>query len=211
VSQIEKGQIKSKPTPTGYPVHELIERRWSPRAFASTPVEEVKLQSLFEAARWASSSSNVQPWRFLLTRSGEESFAKLHDCLSEGNKPWTATVPLLLLSVTDTMFPAKGDRPARANPTAKHDLGLALANLTLQATALGLYVHPMAGFNGDKVKEVFAVPVPYEPVTVTAIGYLADGSTLPDDLREREGAPRSRKSLTEIVFEGDWGKPAAFL
>jgi nitroreductase len=202
---------KSKPTPTEYPVHELIERRWSPRAFSPAPVEEEKLQRLFEAARWAPSSSNVQPWRFLLTRNGEESFARLHGCLSEGNKPWTENVPVLLLSVTDTMFPAKGDKPARANPTAKHDLGLALANLTLQATALGLYVHPMAGFDGDKVREVFAVPTPYEPVTVSAIGYLGDSSTLPGDLRSREEAPRSRKSFRDIVFEGGWGQPAGFL
>lgn len=211
MSQTQMGGAKGKPTPTEYPIHELIERRWSPRAFAPTPVEEEKLQRIFEAARWAPSSSNVQPWRFLLTRNGEESFSRLHGCLSEGNKLWTANVPLLLLSVTDTMFPAKGDKPARANPTAKHDLGLALANLTLQATALGLYIHPMAGFNGDKVREVFKVPAPYEPVTVSAIGYLADSNTLPDDLREREAAPRSRKSLREIVFEGDWGQPADFV
>jgi len=200
-----------KPTPTEYPVHELIVRRWSPRAFAATPVEEEKLRRIFEAARWAPSSSNVQPWRFLVTRNGETRFTELHGLLSKGNQPWTENVPVLFLSVTDTMFPAKGDKPARDNPTAKHDLGLALANLLLQATDLGLHAHPMAGFDREGAREAFGIPAPYEPVTVTAVGYLADPSTLPEDLRARETAPRSRKSLREIVFEGDWGQPAGFL
>ncbi len=199
-----------KPTPTDHPVHDLITRRWSPRAFAATPVEKEKVQRLFEAARWAPSSSNVQPWRFLLTYHGTEGFRALHSCLSSGNKPWTENVPILMLSVTDTLFPAKGDKPAHDNPTAKHDLGLALANLSLQATDMGLHVHPMAGFDNGRVKEVFGLPDPYEPVTVTAIGYLADPSTLPDDLRGREEAPRRRKALRELVFEGSWGKPASF-
>lgn len=198
-------------TPTDHPVHELIERRSSPRAFASTPVEDEKLQRIFEAARWAASSSNVQPWRFLVTRNGEASFQKLHDCLASGNQAWTQNVPVLLLSVTDTMFPAKEGKPARDNPTAKHDLGLAFANLSLQATDLGLHVHAMAGFDREKTREVFEIPVPYEPVSVTAIGYRAPSSTLSGSLREREEAPRSRKSLREIVFENDWGHPAEFL
>jgi nitroreductase len=197
-----------KPTPTDFEIHELIRRRWSPRAFAPTPVPSEVLGQLFEAARWAPSSSNAQPWRFLLTRAGEESFGKLHSCLSRGNRPWTERVPVLLLSATDTMFAAKGDKPARENPTAQHDLGLAAANLALQATALGLYVHPMAGFDRERVREVFAIPSPYEPVTVTAIGYLADLDTLAEAEREREEAPRSRKSLREIVFAGGWGEPA---
>ncbi len=208
---ISQTETQAKPTPTDHPVHELIERRWSPRAFAATPVEDEKLQQLFEAARWAASSSNVQPWRFLVARNGEASFQKLHDCLAGGNQSWTENVPVLLLSVADTMFPAKGDKPARDNPTAKHDLGLAFANLTFQATDLGLHLHAMAGFDREKTKEVFGIPDPYEPVSVTAIGYLAPSSTLSEALREREETPRSRKSLRETVFENDWGRPAEFL
>ena len=203
--------MNPKPAPTDHAVHEIIEHRWSPRAFAATPVEEEKLRQLFEAARWAASSSNVQPWRFLVARNGETSFQKLYDCLAGGNQAWTQNVPVLVLSVADTMFPAKGDKPARDNPTAKHDLGLAFANLTFQATALGLHVHAMAGFDKEKTREVFEIPDPYEPVSVTAIGYRAPSSTLSEGLREREEAPRSRKSLREIVFEGDWGRPAEFL
>lgn len=202
--------LYDKPTPTDFDIHELIRRRWSPRAFTPTAVADEVLAQLFEAARWAPSSSNAQPWRFLLTRVGEPSFEKLHSCLSRGNQPWTERVPVLLLSVTDTVFAAKGDKPERDNTTAQHDLGLAAANLALQATALELCVHPMAGFDREKVREIFAIPSPYEPVTVTAIGYLANPDTLSEAEREREEAPRSRKSLREIVFEGDWGKPASF-
>ncbi len=206
MSQVKDSNDKR--APTTHSIHNLLAQRWSPRAFSTQPVEEEKLQRIFEAARWAASSANVQPWRFLIARRGEASFGKLHDCLMEGNKPWTKDVPVLILSVTDTMFPAKGDKPARENPTAKHDLGLAFANLSLQATELGLHLHPMAGFDKKKVKEVFGVPGPYEPVTVTALGYLGDSSTLSGSLREREEAPRTRKPLREIVFEGDWGQPA---
>ena len=211
MSQVEtKPGSRDRRAPTDYVIHEILTQRWSPRAFNTQLVEEEKLQKIFEAARWAASSSNVQPWRFLIARHGEASFGKLHDCLMDGNKPWTENVPVLLLSVTDTMFPAKDDKPARENPTAKHDLGLAFANLSFQATELGLHLHPMAGFDKEKVKEVFGIPSPYEPVTVAAIGYLADSSTLSESLREREEAPRTRKPLREIVFEGGWGQPADF-
>lgn len=191
-------------------VHDLIARRWSPRAFAATPVAEETLQRMFEAARWAASWGNAQPWRFLVTRNGDESFRKLHDCLSGSNKAWTQNVPILMLSVTDTLFPAKGDKPARENPTAQHDLGLAFANLTLQATDLGLHVHAVAGFDREKARAVFEIPAPYEPVTVAAVGYRAPSSTLEGDLRAREEAPRSRKPLREFVYAGAWGEPAGF-
>lgn len=203
-------QVLSKPAPFDYAIHELIASRWSPRAFAATPVENEKLQQLFEAARWAPSASNTQPWRFLLTRQGEAGFSKLHGCLSRGNKAWTAHVPILLLSTTQTVLPAKDDKPARENIAAAHDLGLAFANLLLQATALGLHVHPMAGFDREAVREAFAIPADYEPMTVAVIGYAAPSNTLADDLRAREEAPRTRKPLGEIVFGGEWGVPADF-
>lgn len=195
---------------TDHVIHDLLATRWSPRAFAETPVETEKLRALFEAARWAPSSANVQPWRFLVTRHGTESFGRLRACLSRGNQPWTEHVPVLVLAATDTVFPAKGDRPARENPTAKHDLGWATAHLALQATELGLHVHPMAGFDVGRAKQAFGIPAPFEPVTVTAVGYLAPSSTLPAELRAREEAPRVRKPLREIVFEAAWEHPADF-
>jgi nitroreductase len=187
------------PNPTDHPVHDLIERRWSPRDFTTTPVEDEKLQQVFEAARWAASSSNTQPWRFLLTRQGEASFSTLRSCLSEGNQPWTEHVPVLVLCTTQTTFPAKDDKPERENTTAKLDLGLALGNLILQATALGLHVHPMAGFGRRKAREVFSIPDAFEPVVVLAIGTSA---------AEPDPDKRSRKPLSEIVFGGEWGEPA---
>ncbi len=203
-------QVLSKTAPSDIDIHDLIAHRWSPRAFAPTPIEGDTLQKLFEAARWAPSASNTQPWRFLLTRQGEAGFIKLHGCLSRGNQPWTEHVPVLLLSVAQTVLPAKDDKPARENATALHDLGLALANLTLQATALELSVHPMAGFDRDATREAFALPEGFTPVTVSAIGYAAPSTTLPDDLRAREEAPRTRKPLSELVFEDNWGNPAPF-
>lgn len=190
------------------PLTELLAARWSPRAFAETPVEEEKLLGVLEAARWAASSSNVQPWRFLVTRRGTDAFDKLRGCLSEGNKPWTAQVPVLILTVTDTVLPAKGEKPATENRYALHDLGLAVGNLTVQATALELFVHQMAGFSADKAKAAFEIPDPYKPVSVIALGYLGDDEALPEDLRARENAPRVRKTLKEIAFEAEWGKPA---
>ena len=207
-SELEPHPQSNPATPL---IHGLLRTRWSPRAFANTPVEEEKLGALFEAARWAPSGGNAQPWRFLLTRRGTPGFDNLRDCLMRGNKLWTETVPVLLLSLAETRFPPKGDKPARDNPTALHDLGMALANLTLQATELGLHVHPMAGFDAERVREVFGIPDLFEPVTVTAVGYLAPSDTLPDTLREREEAPRVRKPLRETVFEGAWDRPADFV
>ncbi len=209
--QTEKLEPKLRQAPTTHLIHDLLAARWSPRAFAATPVEEEKLAALFEAARWAPSGGNAQPWRFLLTRRGTPSFDKLRDCLMRGNRQWTETVPVLLLSVAETVLPAKGDKPARDNPTALHDLGMALANLTLQATELGLAVHPMAGFDAEGVRTAFGIPDPFEPVTVTAVGYLAPSDTLPEGLREREEAPRVRRPLRETVFEEAWEHPAEFV
>ena len=208
--ELEPHPRQVQPAPTTY-LNDLLRRRWSPRAFAATPVEAEKLEALFEAARWAPSGGNAQPWRFLLTRRGTPSFDRLRDCLMRGNRPWTENVPVLLLSVAETQFPPKGDKPARTNPTALHDLGMALANLTLQATELGLSVHPMAGFDAGRVREAFGVPDLFEPVTVTAVGYLAPSDTLPEGLREREEAPRVRRPLRETVFEDGWGRPAEFV
>ena len=207
-SELEPHPQSNPATPL---IHGLLRTRWSPRAFANTPVEEEKLGALFEAARWAPSGGNAQPWRFLLTRRGTPGFDNLRDCLMRGNKPWTEAVPVLVLAVAEMQFPPKGDKPARDNPTAKHDLGMAFANLTLQATELGLHVHPMAGFDAERVREVFGIPDPFEPVTVTAVGYLAPSDTLPDTLREREEAPRVRKPLRETVFEDAWDRPADFV
>ncbi|MCS6828688.1 MAG: nitroreductase family protein [Caldilinea sp.] len=188
---------------TDFPVHPLIRRRWSPRAFADRPVEPEKLLSLLEAARWAPSSGNGQPWHFLLGVRGTAAHAALVDVLKESNASWAAQAPVLMLTVAK-MTTASG----RPNAHAFYDVGLAVMNLTLQATALDLYVHQMAGFYPDRARQRFAIPEGFEPVTAIAIGYLGDPEMLDEKNRERELGPRSRRPLSEFVFEGSWGEPA---
>ncbi|ADI15745.1 nitroreductase family protein [Truepera radiovictrix] len=202
---------RDRRAPSDYPLTDLLARRWSPRAFAETPVEPEKLASVLEAARWAPSSSNLQPWRFLVTRRKTDAFDALRACLARGNQSWTERVPVLILTLADTLLPAKGDKPAAEHAYALHDVGLAVANLTVQATALGLFVHQMAGFRPDEARAAFGIPETFRPVTVLALGYLGDPAALPAELQERERAPRRRKPLRELVFEGAWGEAAGFL
>ncbi len=190
---------------TDFPVDDLIRRRWSPRAFADRPVEPEKLRSLLEAARWAPSSFNQQPWAYVVaTREEPEAFARLLSALMEGNRVWAARAPLLMLSVAKLNF----DHNGQANRHAFHDVGLATANLVTQATAMGLSVHQMAGFDAAKARELFGIPEGWEPVAAIALGYPGEASSLPAPLRDRELARRARKPLEEFVFSGRWGHTA---
>lgn len=195
----------NKSAPVDHPVHELIRERWSPRAFADRPVEPDKLRSLLEAARWAPSSYNEQPWAFVMaTREQPEQFERLLGCLLPGNQAWAKAAPVLMISVAKLRF----DRNATHNRTAYHDLGLAAAQLTLQATALGLAVHQMAGIHLDQARETYGIPEGYDPVAGIAIGYPGDPETLPEALRAMERAPRQRKPLAAMVFSESWGEAA---
>lgn len=189
-----------------YPIHELIQRRWSPRAFADQPVEPEKLRTLFEAARWSASSSNLQPWSFLVARRHEEpeAFARMVDCLSPGNVPWAAQVPVLVVAVANLFR-----KPEVRNRHAYHDVGMATQNLAIQATALDLYLHLMGGFSPDKAREAFAIPEEHEAVTMVALGYLGDPAQLADNHRESELMARARRPLTDFVFGAQWGDVAA--
>jgi len=190
---------------THYPIHELLRRRWSPRAFSSRPVEPDTLRSLLEAARWAPSSYNEQPWSFIVaTKEDEAEYARLLSCLVEGNIQWAQHAPVLMVSVAKLHFDENGER----NRHALHDVGQAVANLIVQATALGLVVHQMAGILPEKVRALYGVPEQYEPVAGIALGYPGDPQSLPEGLRQRELAPRVRKPLTEFVFSGRWGQPS---
>ena len=192
-----------KPAPTDYPIEEIIRRRWSPRAFADRPVEREKLASLFEAARWAPSSFNEQPWSFIVaTKDKPEEYARLLSCLMEKNQQWAQLAPVLAVSVAKLNF-AKNGKP---NRHAFHDVGLAMGTMLVQATALGLFVHQMAGFSADKVREAFAVPEGFEPVAAVAIGYAADPEVLPEAFREQEVGARQRNPISEFVFAGAWGE-----
>jgi nitroreductase len=190
------------------PVHDLIRRRWSPRAFAERPVEPEKLRTLFEAARWAASCYNEQPWSFLVaTKDDPEAYRRLYDTLVSGNQKWAESAPVLAVSVARLAF----ERNGKPNRHAWHDVGLAMGNLCLQATALNLYVHQMQGFDPEKVRLTCAVPQGHAPVAAIAIGYLGDPARLPDDLREREAAPRDRRPLDRFVFSARWDRAAGWV
>lgn len=193
----------AKPAATDHPVNELIQRRWSPRAFADRPVEEADLRSLFEAARWAPSSSNEQPWRFIVARREERAeFERLLACLTASNQRWAKSAAVLVLSATRMTF----ERNGKPNRHAFHDVGLAASQLVLQATSMGMVVHQMAGFDVEKARQTYEIPPEFEPVTAIAMGYVGAPDTLPDDLRERELAPRERRPQSETVFSGGWGR-----
>jgi nitroreductase len=192
-----------KPADTHYPILDLLRRRWSPRAFSERPIEREKLLSLFEAARWSPSSSNEQPWSFIVaTKEDRAAHERLFSCLVEGNKIWAGRPPVLMLSVAKLFF----DEDRSPNRHAFHDVGQATAYLTVQATALGLAVHQMAGFDVEKARKDLAIPEGYEPDAMVVIGYPGDPAVLPDRLRQRELAPRQRKPIQEFVFAGRWGE-----
>jgi len=197
-----------KPADTQFPIHDLLGRRWSPRAFAERPVEPGKIQRLLEAARWASSCFNEQPWVFIIATANQPAeYAKLLSCLVEANQVWAKRAPLLMITLAKLNF----DHNDKPNRHALHDVGLAVGNLVVQATAMDLVVHQMAGILPDIIRTSYAVPVGYEAATGLAIGYSGDPSTLPDEIREREMAPRSRKTLQDFVFSKTWGETPGIL
>jgi nitroreductase len=184
-------------------IEDLIARRWSPRAFEERSIEPDKIKSLFEAARWAPSSNNEQPWRFLVaTKDNQSDHVRLLSCLSEGNAKWAFRAPMLMLSVASLYFEDDG----KANRHALHDTGMAVENLVLQATALGLQAHQMAGYDVEKARRECQIPSGFEPVAMIAVGYPGDPAMLPDYLRERELKPRERQPIGDFVFAAGWGR-----
>jgi nitroreductase len=186
-------------------VPKLILQRWSPRAFDDREVSSSDLEKVFVAASWAASSSNEQPWRFLLGRRGDETYKKIFDSLVEFNQTWARTAPVLLLSVAKKTFTEKGN----PNEYALHDTGAATAYLGLAATELGLHTHSMAGFDKELARASFGISSDYEIGAVTAVGYFGDPAILPEKFQMMELAPRTRKPVTEFVFS-EWETRAAF-
>ena len=191
---------------TSVPIHDLMNRRWSPRAYdASRPVTRAQLASLLEAARWSPSCNGVEPWRFMVwdrTRDAQ-GFEQAFACLSEGNKLWVKNAPLLVLSIAGP-DPLSGGRP---NRFAQHDTGMAAMSLALQAVALGLVAHQMGGFDAGKARAAFGIPDDCTPLAMIAVGYQASPDVLDEETRKKELAPRGRKPLAERFFEGGWGNP----
>ncbi|MHB0954997.1 MAG: nitroreductase family protein [Pirellulaceae bacterium] len=191
-----------------YPIHELIATRWSPYAFADRPVSDSDLRSLFEAARWAASSYNEQPWSYIVAMTANRAeYEQLLSCLVEANQAWAKAAPVLAIGCTRLRFARNG----QPNAAAVHDLGIASATLTIEATARGLFVHQMIGILPDKVRELYQVPEDTQPLTGLAIGYSAAPDILPETYRQRDLAPRQRKPLAEFIFEGQWGRASGLV
>ena len=197
-----------KPAITDHEIHPLISQRWSPRAFDSKLVEAEKLAQLFEAARWASSCFNDQPWTFIVaTKDDKVNYQKMLDCLVSGNIVWAQVAPVLGLVVAQKNFKHNG----KPNAWGEYDAGQAAATLVLQATALDLVAHQMGGFDAAKAIATFNIPETARPVAAIAIGYAGETSNLPSELQEREDAPRERHPLSSFVFTGAWGNSAPFV
>jgi len=197
--------------PVEQPVLDVIANRWSPYRFEAREIEEEKLIQCLEAARWTASSFNEQPWFFIVARRQEsDAFERMLGCLMEANQTWARHASALILTVTRSTFQKNG----KPNRVAQHDLGQAAAHLALQADALGLQVHQMAGVNLSKVRQEYGVPDGHEPQTAIAIGY-ADSSQPEDEtaaeLKKRESGPRTRDALKDQVFGDQWGDGASFL
>jgi len=190
---------------TEYPILPVMAQRRSPRAYREQPVPADALNQLFAAAGSAASCFGEQPWRFIVGNKAThpEAFDKLLGTLGEFNQVWVKRAPVLAASFAKLAF----SHDSNPNAWARHDVGQATATLALQAAELGLQIHQMAGYSADAVRAAFAVPADYEPVAVFTIGYPGDEHHLPDQLRDRELAPRQRKPLTEYVFEGGWPRP----
>lgn len=179
-------------------IHPLVER-WSPRAY--DPRAEVStdvLRTILEAARWAPSANNTQPWRFIVARRGSDAFTTVHDALMGFNQAWADSAAVLIVNIAET-----ADAEGKPRPWARYDLGQAVAHLTVQAQHEGLHTHQMGGFDGARIAQAFGLADHLEVVSVTAIGVLGDVDALPEPLREREVAPRMRKPLDELVVAGE--------
>ena len=189
-----------------HPILAPLVERWSPYVYDERPVEREKLLSCLEAARWAESSYNEQPWIYFLSeRTNSVEFERGLECLMEANQVWAKHAGVLILTAISRTFRKNGS----PNRVAEHDLGISAAHFALQATALGLQAHQMAGVNLAKVRQTYNVPEGYDPHTAIALGYAGPppGGADPQ-LAPRDAAPRSRKALSEFVFTGGWNQPS---
>lgn len=191
-----------------HPVQDGIRKRWSPYVFSDRAVAAADVRSLFEAARWAASSYNEQPWRYIVaSKEQADEFARVLSCLHDANQPWARHAPVLAIAVIMLTFSRNG----KPNKAAFHDLGLASASLTFEATARGLNVHQMIGIIPEKARELFGIPEGAEAVTALAIGYPGDPEQAEEKYRQRDEWPRQRKPLSEFVFSGTWGQASPLL
>ena len=188
---------------TAVPIHPPIATRWSPRAFAATPVADEDLTGLLEAARWAPSCFGAEPWRFIVGVAGRgPGHAAIAASLVDANRMWAERAPVLMITIAEENFAHNG----KPNGWAKHDVGLAMGQLGIEASARGLVLHQMGGFDPAKACELLGIPEGFAPVAAVAIGHPGEPGDLPEELAARELTPRGRKDLGEVAFEGSFGE-----
>lgn len=194
--------IDAKAASTSMPIHPLLGQRWSPRGFDHQHVlDDGTLTALLEAARWAPSANNSQPWRFLIARRGDAAFDRLCELLAPGNRSWAPSASALILVAAQTT-----DETGRPRPWALYDTGQAVAALTVQAESDGLSVHQLGGFDADATRHSFDLDTTLTPVVVVAVGQHDPDARLPKPLATRERAPRTREPL-EALLLADSAKP----
>ena len=196
--------VNTKLAQPDHDIHQLLRRRWSPRAFSERAISPEVMASLLEAARWAPSCFNEQPWAFVVAhREDTEAFDRLLGCLVDANRAWARRAAVLMITAAKLTF----DRNQKPNRHGFHDVGLAMGNLLVQATALGLAVHQMGGFDVAGAKDALGIPDGYEAVAAVAVGYAGPADLLDGSAREMETAPRTRRTVAEFAHAGVWGRP----
>lgn len=202
---VEQEALITKAAAADHSIHDLVRRRWSPRSFADRPVAPEVLRSLFEAARWAPSAGNGQPWSFIIADRFRDpaGFAQMLALLNPSNQTWAQHAPILAIGVTQRIR----DEGKEARH-ALYDLGMAVENLVLQAVDLDVLAHQMAGFDFASAREIYAIPDAHEAIVAIALGYQGHHSILPADLQAREAAERLRKPLSSFVYSGSFGAAA---
>lgn len=196
-----------KQTLNNHPINELLQQRWSPRAFSGKQVEKEKLQSILEAARWAPSAYNEQPWRFIVGIKGDGTWDRICETLVEWNRQWACKAPVLILNIGKKTHEYNG----KNNVTFKYDTGQAVAMMVTEAVNQGLFSHQMSGFDAEKAAELFDIPDDYQAISVTAVGYYGNAEDLPEDMYKSEMEERKRKSLKELVFSGKFGEQSEWV
>ncbi|WGW11196.1 nitroreductase family protein [Saxibacter everestensis] len=193
---VEPSTLPSRVAETSAPILDVLAERWSPRAYdPAGEVSEHALRAALEAARWSPSAANTQPWRFIVGRRGDATFDAIFANLLPGNQKWGGSAGALIVNVAELR-----DEEGNTRVWGHYDLGQAVAHLSVQAHHDGLHVHQLGGIDAEGLREAFNIPERFEAVSVTVLGALGDADTLPDGLRERELAPRSRLPLGEIAL-----------
>jgi nitroreductase len=194
--------MNDRTAPADHPLLPAIAARWSPRSYRADPVTESELMSVLEAGRWSSSAYNEQPWAFILGQKGTPGHEAILGCLVPFNQGWAVAAPVLIMACYRANN-AKGE----PNPWAQHDTGQACAAMAIQAAALGLQLHQMAGFDTAAARDKLGLPAGVEPIAAMALGRPGPASALNEQLAARETAPRQRKPMNDFVFSGRHGAP----